>query len=149
MSESDYLVKLKRNVTRMPKIITENQALARADKEIYDKKSGKNLTKIPISTTTSQTEDNNLTKHDILRDNNKTSCGSRDPCSTESETTTAIRMNPERILESTPITTNIRQISNDNTITTENIEQQIEQLAHFADRQEISHIASEAQQRWK
>ena len=61
-------------------------------------------------------------------------------------TTTAIRMNPERmILESTPITTNIRQISNDNTIMTENIEQQIEQLAHFADRQEISHIASEVQ----
>ena len=87
-----------------------------------------------------------MTKHDILRDNNKTSCESRDPCSTESETTTAIRMNPERmILESTPITTNIRQISNDNTITTENIEQQIEQLAHFADRQEISHIASEVQ----
>ena len=42
MSESDYLVKLKRNITRMPKIITENQALARTkDKEIYDKKSGK------------------------------------------------------------------------------------------------------------
>ena len=55
-------------------------------------------------------------------------------------------MNPKRmILESTPITTNIRQISNDNTITTENIEQQIEQLAHFTDKQEISHIASEAQ----
>ena len=50
----------------MPKIITENQALARARyKEIYNKKSGKNSIKIPISMTTSQTEDNNLTKHDI------------------------------------------------------------------------------------
>ena len=44
MPENDYLVKLKRDITRMHRIITENQALARIrDKENYDKKSGKNF----------------------------------------------------------------------------------------------------------
>ena len=44
MSESDYLTKLKRDITRMHKIIIENQTLARdREKQIYDKKSGKNF----------------------------------------------------------------------------------------------------------